>query len=99
MIETKTQLTTAEIDNIYQSMSAAELWQLNSGNTPIELNYTQEEIEKSEQIYTIMDETDLDYEDVEKILFEPKKASLGVIQTYCKTLNIDIVDFIEKALV
>ena len=98
MIETKSQLTTIEVDNIYQSMSARESWQLGSDTEPIELNYTQEDIEKSEQIYPIMDATDLDYEDVEKILFEPKKASLGVIHTYCKALNINILEFIEKAL-
>jgi hypothetical protein len=91
--------TIRNTDDFIQSLSVAELKAWSADSTPIALNYTQEEIEKSEQIYKIMDDTDLDYEDVEKILFEPKKASLGVIQTYCKTLNIDILDFIEKALV
>jgi Ca2+-binding EF-hand superfamily protein len=91
--------TIRNTDDFIQSLSIAELKAWSVDSTPITLNYTQEEIEKSEQIYKVMDETDLDYEDVEKILFEPKKASLGVIQTYCKTLNIDIVDFIGKALV
>jgi hypothetical protein len=90
--------TIRNTDDFIQSLSVAELKAWSADSTPITLNYTQEEIEKSEQIYTIMDETDLEYEDVEMVLVEPKKASLGVIQTYCKALNIDIADFIEKAL-
>ena len=98
LIETKSQLTTIEIDNIYQSMSAHELWQLGSDTEPIELHDTQEGIEKSEQIYPIMDATDLNFEDVEKILFDPLRATLGTIRTYCKAMNVNILEFIEKAL-
>ena len=98
MIETKSHLTTVQIDDIFQSMPAAELWQLNADVEPIPINSTQEDIDKSQQIFAIMDAIDLSYEEVEKILFNPKSAVLGDIEIYCKRLNINILEFIEKAL-
>jgi hypothetical protein len=98
MIETKSHLTTVQIDDIFQSMPAAELWQLNADVEPIQINSTQKDFEKTEQIYAIMDATDLAYDEVEKILFNPKSAVLGDIEIYCKRLNINISEFIEKAL-
>jgi hypothetical protein len=98
MIETKSHLTTVQIDDIFQSMPASELWQLNTDVEPIQINSTKEDIDKSEQIYAIMDATDLAYNEVEKILFNPKSAILGDIEIYCKRLNINISEFIEKAL-
>ncbi len=98
MIETKSHLTTVQIDDIFQSMPAAELWQLNADVEPIPINSTQEDIDKSQQIYAIMDATDLAYDEVEKILFNPKSAVLRDIDIYCKRLNINILEFIEKTL-
>ena len=98
MIETKSNLTTTEIDNIYQSMSASELWQLNADAESIEINYSKEEIEKSDKIYEIMDLTDLDYAEVELILDNPRNAPLCNIQIYCKAMKLDMFEFIGKAL-
>lgn len=99
MIETKSQLTTREIDDIYQSMSAAELWVLHKEVEPIEINrVAPEELVISQKIWAIMDQTDLDYESVEKILFNPKQATLGDIAIYCKTMKIDYQVFIGKVL-
>jgi hypothetical protein len=98
MTETKPQLTIAEIDNIYHSMSAKELWQNSKDVIPIEVHYTQEDIARGELIYPLMDATELEYKEIETILFDPKRALLGDIQIYCRALNIDVLEFIEKTL-
>jgi hypothetical protein len=40
----------------------------------------------------------LDYEDIERLLDDPKSAPLSDIQTYCQALNLDVLDFIKKTL-
>ncbi len=98
MIDYK-KLTNAEVEDILHNMSAEELWQLNANNTPIQTNATQEEYERAEKIYEIMDLTDLEYADIECLLYEPHKARLCDIKTYCQALNINVLDFIQQALV
>lgn len=100
MIEIKEKLTTTQIDDIFQSMSAAELWALHHDSEPINLSRpTAEEMARYEKIWAIMDETGLDARSIEKILFDPQQATLGEIEVYCRELNINILEFIEKALV
>ena len=91
-------LTDEKIDDYIQSCSVSELKKLWENSTPIQINQTEEEYKQSEKIWAIMDLTDLDYDSVEKILFEPKRATLGDIAIYCKRLNIHFLEFIEKAL-
>lgn len=99
MIEIKEKLTTSQIEDIFQSMSAAELWALHENATPIHLERpTPEETVVSEKIWGIMDATGLEYSSVEKILFSPQQATLGEIIVYCTELHIDLQSFIEKAL-
>jgi hypothetical protein len=99
MIEIKEKLTTPQIDDIFQSMSAAELWELHQDVKPINFpRPTSEEIEISEKIWAVMDATGLEYSSVEKILFSPRQAMLGEVAVYCKELNINILKFIEQAL-
>lgn len=80
------------------AMPETELSQLLEDAEPIQVHLTKETRGNSEKIQAIMDLTDLDYESVEKILFEPKRAALGDIAIYCKGLNIDFLKFIGKAL-
>ncbi len=87
-----------DIDDIIHNMTAAELWAMNEGVAPIQINWTKEEAEKAQKIYDLMDLTELEYEDIECILDTPHKARLCDIQTYCNALNINVLDFIEKAL-
>ncbi len=96
---TATKLTNTEIEDILQNMSAAELWQLDADVEPINFNYSKDEIEKSKKIYDIMDLTDLEYADIEYLLYEPHKARLCDIETYCRVMKIDVLAFIQKALV
>ena len=99
MIEIKEKLTTTQIDDIFQSMSAAELWALNGDTPPMHMDRpTPEEMAVSEKTWRIMDSTGLEYSSVEKILFYPQQATLGEIEVYCSALNINILEFIEKAL-
>jgi hypothetical protein len=99
MIEIKEKLTMTQIEDIFQSMSAAELWALHKDAKPINLpRPTAEEMAVSEKIWAIMDETGLEYSSVEKILFSPEKAMLGEIMVYCRELNINVLEFIEKVL-
>jgi hypothetical protein len=99
MIEIKEKLTTTQIEDIFQSMSAAELWALHRDAKPIDLlRPTAEEMAVSERIWAIMDATGLEYNSVEKILFSPQQAMLGEIEVYCRELNINVLEFIEKAL-
>ena len=95
---TATKMTNTEIEDILQNMSAAELWQLDADVEPIQFNYSKEEIEKSKKIYDLMDLTDLEYADLECLLYEPNKARLCDIQTYCYALNINVLEFIQKTL-
>jgi hypothetical protein len=90
--------TIENTDEYIQSLSISELKAWCADTIPVQLNYTQEEIEQSQHILEIVDATDLDYEVVEKILYEPTKATLVDIKTYCKALNINTLAFIEKAL-
>ena len=86
------------VDEYIQNMSVEELNEWCKDATPIELNYSKEEIEQSKKIYEIMDLTDLDFEDVEKVLYEPRNAPLYAIEIYCKRLNINTLEFIQKVL-
>ena len=88
----------SDIDDIIHNMTPAELWAMSRDVTPIQINWTMEEAETAEKIYDLMDLTELEYEDIECILDTPHKARLCDIQTYCNTLNINVLDFIEKAL-
>lgn len=92
------ELVTKNIDDYIQSLSVRELKELWNNSTPIQPNYSKEERETSEKIWPIMDLTDLDYESVEKILFEPQRAVLGDIVIYCQKMNINLLSFIEEAL-
>ena len=91
-------LTNSEVADILHNMSAADLWQLNEGVEPIVFDYSKEDIRRVQEIYDLMDLTELEYEDIECTLDTPHKARLCDIQTYCNTLNINVLDFIEKAL-
>lgn len=99
MIEIKQKLTTIQIEDIFQSMSAAELWALHESATPIHIERPRpEEMAVSEKIWGIMDATGLEYSSVEKILIAPQQATLGDIIVYCTELHIDLQSFIEKVL-
>lgn len=99
MIEIKEKLTTTQIDDIFQSMSAAELWALHRDSKPLNLpRPTAEEMAVSEKIWAIMDATGLEAHCVEKILFYPHQATLGEIEVYCREMHINVLDFVEKAL-
>ena len=95
---TAIKLTNTEIEDILQNMSAAELWQLDADVEPIQSHYSKEEIEKSKKIYDLMDLTDLEYADIECLLYEPHKARLCDIQVYCHALNINVLEFVQKSL-
>ena len=88
-----------DIDDIIHNMTPAELWAMSENVAPIQINWTEEEAEKAEKIYDLMDLTELEYEDIECILDTPHKARLCDIQTYCNALNINVLDFIKKALI
>ena len=99
MIEIKEKLTMTEIEDIFQSMSAAELWELHRDVKPIDLpRPSAEEMAVYEKIWAIMDATGLEADSVEKILFSPQKATLGEIVVYCRELNLNVLEFIEKAV-
>ena len=91
-------LTNSEVADILHNMSAADLWQLNEGVEPIVFDYSKEDIRRVQKNYDLMDLTELEYKDIECILDTPHKARLCDIQTYCNALNINVLDFIEKAL-
>jgi hypothetical protein len=99
MIDTSYKLTNTEIEDILHNMSPSELWQLNDGVQPINIHFKSVNIEKSQKIYDIMDLTDLEYADVEGLLDNPYNATLSDIHTYCKAMNLDMLDFIKKAMV
>ena len=99
MIEIKEKLTTTQIDDIFQSMSAAELWALHEDTPPMHIDRpTPEEMAVFEKIWGIMDATGLEYSAVENILFHSQQATLGEIETYCNALTINALEFIEKAM-
>ena len=86
------------VDEYIQSLSVEQLREWCADSTPIKINWTKEEIEKSNKIYEIMDLTDLDYAEVELILDNPRTAPLCNIQIYCKAMKLDMFEFIGKAL-
>jgi hypothetical protein len=90
--------TIQNIDEYIQSLSVRELKAIHKDIEPIELNWTEEELAKSERIYKLIDATNLDYSVIEMILDNPKKAALGDIQIYCNQLNINLFSFIQQAL-
>lgn len=88
-----------ETSEYIQSLSIAEIKALFADGTPVKMNWADDEdFEQSERIYLIMDLTDLEYADVLRLLNEPRKAPLGDIETYCRAMNINILDFIQNAL-
>ena len=87
-----------DIDELIQSMTPKELWAMSRHAKPIQVNWTEEEVEKSDKIYKIMDLTALDYADVECLLNEPLKARLGDIKIYCQAMNLNVLDFIQNLL-
>ena len=87
-----------DIDELIHNTSPEELWAMSRNKTPIQINWIGEESEDAAKIYDIMDLTDLEYADVESLLYEPHKARLCDIQTYCRVMNIDVLTFIQKAL-
>ena len=87
-----------DIDELIQNMTPEELWAMSRDKSPIQINATKEEQKRAEQIYEIMDLTDLEYSDIECILYEPHKARLCDIKSYCQALNINVLDFIQKVL-
>ena len=89
----------AETSEYIQSLSIGEIKAMFANGRPIKANWTDEEDEQAEKIYHIMDVTDLDYADVLRLLNEPRKAPLGDIEMYCHAMNIDLIDFIQKALI
>jgi hypothetical protein len=89
--------TIDNVEDYIQSLSITELKKLGENVMPLQLNYTQEEMEIAEKIWDIMDLTGLDFESVEKILIAPKQASLKNIAIYCKALDINFFDFTNKA--
>ncbi len=99
MIDTQYRLTNTEIEDILHNMSPAELWQLNAGVEPINTDRTPIDVEKSQKIYAIMDLTDLEYEQVERLLDNPYSATLSDIHIYCKALDLDMIEFIKKAMI
>ena len=86
------------VDKYLQSLSVEQLRDWCADSTPIKINWTEEEIEKSNKIYEIMDLTDLDYAEVELILDNSRTAPLCNIQIYCKAMKLDMFEFIGKAL-
>ena len=86
------------VDEYIQSLSIEQLRDWCADSTPIKINWTKEEIEKSNQIYEIMDLTDLDYTEVELLLDNPRTAPLCNIQIYCQAMKLDMFEFIYKAL-
>ena len=86
------------IDEYIQSLSVEQLREWCADSTPIKIKWTEEEIEKSNKIYEIMDLTDLDYAEVELILDNLRTAPLCNIQIYCKSMKLDMFEFIGKAL-
>ncbi len=86
------------VDEYIQSLSVEQLREWCDDSTPIKINWTDEEIEKSNKIYEIMDLTDLNYVEVELILDNPRTAPLCNIQIYCKAMKLDMFEFIGKAL-
>ena len=71
-----------DIDDLIHNMTPEELWAMSKDKEPINTKWTDEEIEQSKKIYEIMDLTDLDFEDVEKVLYEPRNAPLFAIEIY-----------------
>ena len=86
------------VDEYIQSLSVEQLRDWCADSTPIKIDWAEEEIEKSNKIYEIMDSTDLDYAEVEVILDNPRTAPLCNIQIYCKAMKLDMFEFIGKAL-
>ena len=70
-----------DIDELIHNTSPEELWAMSRNKMPIQINWIGEESEDAEKIYNIMDLTDLEYADVESLLYEPHKARLCDIQT------------------
>ena len=98
MTHTTYKLTNTEVEDILHNMSAAELWALNANVEPINLRNEPIDTEKTEKIYALMDLTELEYDSVERLLYNPYNASLSDIHIYCEALDIDVIEFIKKAL-
>jgi hypothetical protein len=87
-----------DIDERIHNMTPEELWAMSRNAQPIQINATQGEFERAEKIYELMDLTDLEYADVECLIYEPHKARLCDIKVYCHALNINFLDFIQKVM-
>ena len=85
-----------DIDELIHNMTPEELWAMSHDKTPIQINWTDEELKESAKIHEIMDLTDLAYADVECLLNEPHKARLCDIKIYCRVLKIDFLAFVQK---
>ena len=92
-------MSKSETSAYIQSLSLPELKALFANGTPVIMNWAVDENpEQLAKIYDIMDLTELEYADVECLLYTPHKARLCDIQTYCHALNIDVLAFIQKVL-
>ena len=74
------------VDDYIQNLSVGELKAWCADGKPIEMNWAEEDIVKSEKIYTVMDATDLEYTQVERLLNNPSNAPLSDINVYCKAM-------------
>jgi hypothetical protein len=73
-MENKSELTIAEIDDIYQSMSAAELWQRGKGVAPLQVKYI--ELDEESDFIQLPSKT---YSVAEK---EPPQLAEGIKPVY-----------------
>jgi hypothetical protein len=86
------------VDDYIQTLSVGELKAWCADGKTIDMNWTDEELEKSQKIYDIMDATEMEYVQVERLLDNPYHAPLSDIHTYCKAMDLDMFEFIKKSL-